>query len=185
LNKLQAPAAPAAAPVAPKVESPAPKVIKPAVPVAEPTIQVIETVTQVGGGAEIMKGWESSNSATVSIPLADNRTWEGIQEKDGKTIYIVAVSSDPGSVSFNGKVYSYKDKGFVAVFITADPESISMITGFNEPNNHFNNWAEKYIVPTSKNVDEVAKQILSDWEAREKKPVAFAVLTSGEVYTLK
>lgn len=157
------------------------------IPPAIPTVDapVIMTVSQVGAGADIMAGWDDPK-ATVKLPISDASTWKGIaSSKEGQAFYVVAVSSDPGSVVFGGQNYAFPDEGFVAVFVTTTPLSVEITTSFNQANGHFNCWAEKYVIPSTQNVDQAAKTILQEWQEREKKPVAFAILSDGTVFKIK
>lgn len=156
-----------------------------------PSLPVIMTVTQVGGG-EFIKGWEvmpqgwpQVTTGTVTMPTEDKRDWDGIMKEDGKPIYVVVISSDPGGVSFEGKGYPFPDKGFVAAFITSAPDSITLTTGWNEPNEHYNVWMEKFVVPADEVLDDVLKDKLAWKQATEKKPIAFAILSTGELFKLK
>ena len=186
-----APAVAAAEPVAPAVvEKPAevarPKAVEPAV-----SLPVIMTVTQVGGG-EFIKGWEVKptgwpqvTTGTVTLPMEDKRDWDGIIKENGKPVFIVIISSDAGNANAKKVNYASPDKGFVAGFITTDSESISITTGWNDQNEHYNVWMEKFIVPTDEVLDDVLKEKLAEKQATEKKPVAFAILSNGEIFKLK
>ncbi|AHB40529.1 TPA: hypothetical protein DCY43_00115 [candidate division WWE3 bacterium] len=182
------PAADAEVPAAP-VAVEQPKTVAQAQTTA--SLPVIMTVTQVGGG-EFITGWEVKptgwpqvTTGTVTLPMEDKRDWDGIIKENGKPVFVVIISSDAGNANAKQVDYPFPDKGFVAGFITTEPNSIAITTGWNDQNEHFNVWMEKFIVPTDEVLDDVLKAKLAEKQATEKKPVAFAILSTGEIFKLK
>lgn len=175
------PAADAEVPVAP-VAVEQPKTVAQAQ--TAPSLPVIMTISQMGGGAEIEGDWKNPNAAAVKMPLEDTRDWDGIHKKDGKPWFAIAISSDKGSVTCDGVEYKF-DKGFVAVCLTTELESITVVTGWNPDNENWNVWAEKFVIPSDMDIDEAVKEILTEWQATQEKPVAFAVLSDGTVFKLQ
>ena len=141
----------------------------------------IMTTTQVGAGSEIMKDWTTPLADAVKIPVEDKTSWQGILMKDSKPLFIVLVSSDAGTVVFEGKNYKL-DKGFVAAFVTSEPESIAITTGWNEDNENFNVWAQKFITPDDESIDEVLKEMLLPYKKDQGKELAFGILSDGTEY---
>lgn len=143
---------------------------------------VIMTVSQVGAGSLIIKDWKDPEASAVMIPSEDKTNWQGILKKDDNPLYLVLISSDPGVVKFGNIEKTFK-QGFVAAFITSQPESISLSTGWNEQSGHFNVWAEKFIIPEDEDIDEVLKQKLAEWKKAQGKSISFAILSDGSEYS--
>lgn len=142
---------------------------------------IIMTVQQVGASGVIIAEYKNRNATAVTMPVEDKNDWEGILKKDGKPLFIVLISSDDGTVRFEGKDHVF-DKGFVAAFITAEPNSIAVSTGWNEDNDNFNVSAQKFVVPSDEDIDEVLKELLEELNKKENKPIVFAILSSGSEY---
>ncbi|HBY10323.1 hypothetical protein A2473_01825 [candidate division WWE3 bacterium RIFOXYC2_FULL_42_13] len=148
------------------------------------TKSVIMTVTQVGSGP-IMKDWKNVVAGSVKIPVADTNNWEGIlKDAAGKPVYLVLISSDAGTATFEGKEKDFKE-GFVAAFITSEPESIVVKTGWNGDNKNFNVWAQKFIVPADEDIDEILKEMLTSYKKNQGKSIGYAILSDGSVFELK
>ena len=145
---------------------------------------VIMTVTQVGSGP-IMKDWKNEAAGSVKLPIADSTNWEGIlKDASGKPVYLILISSDAGKVTFADKDKEFKT-GFVAAFVTSEPESIVVTTGWNADNKNFNVWAQKFIVPLDEDVDEVLKEMLTSYKKEQWKPVGYAILSDGTPFEIK
>ncbi|EKD94971.1 MAG: hypothetical protein ACD_25C00126G0001 [uncultured bacterium] len=97
---------------------------------------------------------------------------------------MVLISSDAGTATFEGKEKDFKE-GFVAAFITSEPESIVVKTGWNGDNKNFNVWAQKFIVPADEDIDEILKEMLTSYKKNQGKSIGYAILSDGSVFELK
>ncbi len=156
----------------------------PQLPATDKAPRIILTVTQVGSGTAIAPDLKNPDAKSVTMPIEDKTEWEGILKKDGKPLYILLLSSDPGTVRFNGKDHVFKT-GFVAAFVTAEPNSVIVSTSWNPDNGNYNVSPQKFIVPSDENIDEVLKALLADLKKQEGKPVGFAILSDGKTFELK